>query len=53
MYSLTFLCFLFQNHKHDSSFVAKINKLERELLIAKKEAAMFQDRLQTAEIQVR
>lgn len=42
----------FQNHRQDGAFVAKINVLERDLLVVKKEAAMLQEKLQTAESQV-
>lgn len=43
---------LFQAHRRDGPLVAIINKLEREVLILKKESSILDDRLHTAQEQV-
>ncbi|XP_075225621.1 transport and golgi organization 1 [Lycorma delicatula] len=41
-----------ENHRQDGALVAKINILERDLLVAKKKAAVLQEKLQSAESEI-
>lgn len=51
--SLRWYFFCFQAHRRDGSLVARINQLERDLLVKKKENSILEDLFSTAQVEVR